>query len=776
MAVRRSRSRRRSCPARARRRRARRPPRASPWAPPTGFAVFSHGAFTAAAGGGTTIVGRIAAAGDVTLDGVFLGPGPADPSPTVVTGGSLIAGRTTGQGGTLNGGVRYADELDIAQNFQVNGDRIHADPPFSFAGEFTSLALLSDTWAARDQTPGATVTLQPWGELQLVGTSTGLNVFTIDAADFAGAQIGGVSVTLPSETASALVNVTSNTDLTFGPQYLNVSPAGIADQLIWNLPLATGLHVTRGVGWKGLVLAPNATVRGDGRPQLAGQLIAKSVPGGEWVFTGTPLADCPPGPVKPDSSLALEALCVDPFGNLAMRLRNTGGRDRDVHWDDLGGPDFGDFVAHAERDEYFNVREGGADSRIRVTADGGTTITADGTGERCAGEITITKLTSGDAPAGPWTIELAGADGGTVRSAQLAAGESATFDALGGYEPGTAQFGQIVGGIVYTVREDDTLGGTATISHNPVEILTGQHEIVTVTNQFEPTGPTDPPPPIDPEQPTLPPGVPDPPPGPDLGGVLPGVAAADLEVHHTLGPRSAPVGTAFRFRTRVRNLGNAPAVGTVLRELPQLRKADEARVADVLSITTSKGECRTSRPLRCTLGRIAPGGQVVVRTRARVHRVGTLRSVVFVSSRSPESNTTNNTSLAPLTVTAAPHLRVRIAAPPTGSVGVPFDYRVSVTGTGRHGAQYVRLCAPRPDDVTGVRAAGTFAYRGARCRDIRNLPAGRTVSFAVTATPAATGRLDLIARATAIGLARGERDRTQVLVAGGACPARLNAC
>ena len=84
------------------------------------FAVFSHGAFTAAAGGGTTIVGRIAAAGDVTLDGVFLGPGPADPSPTVVTGGSLIAGRTTGQGGTLNGGVRYADELDIAQNFQVN--------------------------------------------------------------------------------------------------------------------------------------------------------------------------------------------------------------------------------------------------------------------------------------------------------------------------------------------------------------------------------------------------------------------------------------------------------------------------------------------------------------------------------------------------------------------------------------------------------------------------------------------------------------------------------
>jgi choice-of-anchor A domain-containing protein len=743
------------------------------------FAVFSDGVFTAAGGGGTSITGRVAAAGDVTLDGVSL---TGSPSPAVVTGASFIAGRTTGQGGSLSSGVRYADRFDVAQNFSVAGERTQAEPPFSFAGEFASLALLSDTWAQREETAGATVTLQPWGELQLQGTSSGLNVFTIDAADVAGGQVRGVSVTLPSPSASALVNVTTNTAITLGAEYLNVSPSGIADRLIWNLPRATSLDVTRGIAWKGLILAPHATVRGSGHPQLAGQLVAASVPGGEWVFTGTPLADCPPGPA-PDTSLSLEALCVDPFGNLAMRLRNTGARDRDVVWDDLGGPDFGSFVAHAGRDEFFNVREGGAGSRIRVRADRGTELTADGTGERCAGAITVAKRTSGPAPPGPWTIEIAGADGRAVQSAQIAAGGSHTFDALGGFEPGTAQFGEVVGGIVYTIRETDTLGGTATISHNPVQILTGQHEHVTVTNHFaeieppDPEGP-DPPvlPPVDPEQPTLPPGVPEPPAGPDLGGVLPGFAAADLEIRHTSTPDRAPVGSAFRFRTRVRNLGSAPAVGVVIRELPQLRRRDERRVADVLSVAISRGSCRGRRPLRCTVGRIAPGRQVVIRTRARVNLVATLRSVVHTSSRSPESNTTNNTGIAPITVTASPRLRVRIAAPPSALVGVRFPYRVSVTGGGPQGAQQVRLCAPRPDGVTGVRAAGTFAYDGARCRNIARLPAGRTVAFTVTAVPARTGPLQVTARATAVGRAGAARDRARVLVGGGACPARAAAC
>jgi hypothetical protein len=44
----------------------------------------------------------------------------------------------------------------------------------------------------------------------------------------------------------------------------------------------------------------------------------------------------------------------------------------------------------------------------------------------------------------------------------------------------------------------------------------------------------------------------------------------------------------------------------------------------------------------------------------------------------------------------------------------------------------VRLCAPRAATLTEVHARATFAFRGARCRDIRELPPGRTVSFSVS--------------------------------------------
>src|SRR4051812_28154640 len=53
------------------------------------FVVFSDGAFHATQGAGTTITGRIAARGNVKLDGASAGPGVGDKSPTVITGASL---------------------------------------------------------------------------------------------------------------------------------------------------------------------------------------------------------------------------------------------------------------------------------------------------------------------------------------------------------------------------------------------------------------------------------------------------------------------------------------------------------------------------------------------------------------------------------------------------------------------------------------------------------------------------------------------------------------
>src|SRR3954451_9893145 len=576
------------------------------------FAVFSGGVFKAAEVGGTTITGRIAARSDVTLDGAFVRPGAGDESWTVISGGRLRAGRTLGLGGAIDGGVHYAGILSAAPDFTIAAPRNHGPPPFSFDSEFLALGLLSDRWSERPQTDGATIAFRE-GVLTLRGASPGLNVFHVGAADVGGsaANVSGVVVELPEPSASALINVSTDTVLTVAIPQLTVSPAAAADRLIWNLPRATGLNVTGGV-WKGLILAPNAVVTGSNHPQLAGQLIARSVPGGEWTLAGTPIAVCPAA-VAPQPSLELTALCVDSFGNLAMRLRNTGPEDVAVRWDDLGGSDFGEFVARADRDRFFNVRDGDARSSVRVIAGQTSLSSVAGTSERCAGEITVTKLTRGDAPPGPWTVRLNGADGQLTRAAQLGAGQSVTFHALGGYQPGTARFGQVVGGMVYTVSEPDPRGATATISVNPVEILTGQHETVTVVNRYAGAEA-----PIYAKQPTLPPGAPPPLSGPDLVGGAPGVPAADLAVTHTVAPRRIGVGGTVRTITRVRNRGAIAAVGTVVRELPQLDARAADRVARVLSISSSAGRCTNHRPLRCELGTLAPGAEVTIRSRARV--------------------------------------------------------------------------------------------------------------------------------------------------------------
>src|SRR4051795_2875260 len=333
------------------------------------FAVFSHGKFTAARVGGTAITGRIAAGSTVTLDGAVVRPGPGDEAPTIITGASLSAGRTLGLGGRVDGGVRYAAVLSVAPNFTVSPPRNRLPPPFSFNDEFLALGLLSDRWSELPQTPGAQVTFSN-GTLTFRGSSPGLNVFRVGAADVGGSahSVSNIAVELPDEDASALITVDTITALTIAPAGLTVTPAGAADRLIWNLPRATALNVTRGVAWQGLILAPNADVSGADHPQLEGQLIAKSVPGGEWLITSTPLAVCPR--VPPSHQFELRALCVDPFGNLALRLRNVGTDAAAVHWDDLGGPGFGDFVARAGRDQFFNVRGGGAHSAIRATAGG----------------------------------------------------------------------------------------------------------------------------------------------------------------------------------------------------------------------------------------------------------------------------------------------------------------------------------------------------------------------------------------------------------------------
>ncbi len=63
------------------------------------FAVFSNGAFNASQPSGTSVTGRIAAAGDVTLDGVSVSPPAGESTPTIVAGATSRPGEPPGAEG-----------------------------------------------------------------------------------------------------------------------------------------------------------------------------------------------------------------------------------------------------------------------------------------------------------------------------------------------------------------------------------------------------------------------------------------------------------------------------------------------------------------------------------------------------------------------------------------------------------------------------------------------------------------------------------------------------
>jgi choice-of-anchor A domain-containing protein len=561
------------------------------------FDVLSDGAFFSV--GSTSITGRIAAAGDVTLDGVSVGPARGEPSPEIVAGGNFTAGQTTHAGGSVIGGVSYAGTANVASNFTVSGGLTHAATPFSFDSEFVNLRELSASLAGLTQTAGATVSLNPYSAaLQLTGTALGLNVFTVSAAQLT--QAAGIAIDLTQTGATALINVTTDTQLTLAPQYMTLQDNATASEILWNMALATGLAINHGVAWQGSILAPNATFTSSSHPQLAGQLIVATVPSTDLVITAVKLAIClppptPPPPAPSDETLSLVALCIDANGDLDTRLRNTGGSARSGDWLDLTGTGFGDFDVPAHSDLFFLVIGGSGASRIRATA-GSTVVDAAGTDHVCTGQITVHLVTEGDAPSGvSWPVRITGGRNGSQTTVlNLADGDYDTITVRGGYQPGTAPIDEVVGGMPYTISEDDTHDAQeVTVSANPVEILDGENEIVVVTNSYaSSTGPTEPG--EQPEQPTLPPGAPDPPDGPNL---VPQTSGADLSITHRITPNRLHAGGIVQSVTIVRNLGPSTAVGVVAREIPPAYPHQYDLISQVLSLSTTAGHCTERRPV-----------------------------------------------------------------------------------------------------------------------------------------------------------------------------------
>lgn len=728
----------------------------------------------------TQVQGRVAAGGDVAVSsygvGTALGRDPARPD--LIAGGALTAANAQ----AANGSVTYGTTLQgtIAT---PNGTLARADPPFAFATAFSALEQLSAQLA--DLPANGTIAGPTYGTLQLTGTSATRNVFTISAARLETAQQIQFQVPPGSTT---VVTVTGTTFSTATLPTTSVSFPGRA--LLWNFPLATRIQIGPNLAWQGTVLAPYPAMGFPGSTQLVGQIVAASIAGNGTVIH-RPFDGClPPAPTR---DLALTALCRNEVSDRTkLRLRNTGDRDVTVTWTDSESAQQGTFVARAGHDTFFAVQDGQGPHHITVSSDT-ESVRAATSARACRGTVLVRKVVTGDGapPPGPWRVTIVG-DSGVAGEASLADGQTATFTVPGDYQVGSAPIGGVVGGFNYTAEEPDPRGAVATISQDPVTILDGQVETVVIGNDYRaqpgppdgPDGPGDgsddssgtpapalpsPGAPVpQPSQPTLVPGAPAPPPGPDLVAAQ-SAQGADLTVTARVSPSRLLVGSVARTQIVVRNRGVLPATDVVVRELPQHDPERPNSVVRILDVGGA-GDCTSIRPVRCRLGAMAPGQSVTIHAQGRVLVPGELKTVVAVSSPTPETNTTNNIGTDGLVARApAPPLRVAVRAPASARVGETVRYRVSVTATGR-GVSAVRLCH-RPSRGLLVLSAGPSAeVHGRRCLDVRRLPAGRTRSFTVRALAsgrAAGDRVRLAATADSPGRARPARGsaRTRIVSA-----------
>ena len=355
----------------------------------------------------------IAAAGEVEVSSISVQGTSAAPY-AVVTGRDFI-----GRNGSLNGGVSAAGQINVDNSFSISGpQRPNTRPPFVFRDEFEDLKLLSATWAGL--APNGTDTLNG-DQLTLAGPAPGTPspkqiVFEVDAADLSRARLIYINVTgnLP-----VVVNVVGTTSVTINLD--DMAPTGVtAAKLMWNFPRIGQLDFRRGVAWDGTILAPLANVTATGGPQLYGTLIAAAVspvnpstPSYINAYNLIPFTGC-----LPVASKTLAALCVNPGGNLALRLTNPSDETLRVTWKDLdtGQTETLPDLLPAKRDLFFQVPKATPPHLIRVTSvatdpppTGTDSQVVRGKSRACSGSIQVTKNVSGPAPDGQtWPIEVTG--------------------------------------------------------------------------------------------------------------------------------------------------------------------------------------------------------------------------------------------------------------------------------------------------------------------------------------------------------------------------------
>lgn len=262
------------------------------------------------------VQGRLAAGGNVGLNGYSVGSGlnaAANGTSTLVVGGNLTA--TNGQlfrGNAVVGGTSSVNGFTIANGSVGNGSVI------DFAQQGLLVGALADSLGAMGSNGSA---VKQWGGIYLTGAQSDLNVFTLQASDFTGANNFVINAPTGSK---VLVNVAGGA-ATLQNMGFSVNGASASDVLL-NFYEAGSLNLG-GIGIFGSILAPDAAVNFS-NGQMNGLLVAASFKGsGELHNTGYTggLLHTSMGPVPEPATWAM---MIAGFGLVGASMRRARRKDR----------------------------------------------------------------------------------------------------------------------------------------------------------------------------------------------------------------------------------------------------------------------------------------------------------------------------------------------------------------------------------------------------------------------------------------------------------------
>jgi len=214
----------------------------------------------------TDIEGKLAAGGNVNFVG-GIGSKLATNSGNVVVAGNNL---TLSNGQVSNGNAVYGVSANIASNEGLPNGKLSQGNPIDFNAAGTQLESLSQSLASL--TPNGTTTVNKWGDINLTGSDSQLNVFNLDGSALSKTN----NFTINSNSGSTVIVNVSGTNVSLSNFGFNISGTN-QQHILYNFYQATTLTAS-GVGIQGSILAPLANFTFN-NGQVNGNMVVASLSG-----------------------------------------------------------------------------------------------------------------------------------------------------------------------------------------------------------------------------------------------------------------------------------------------------------------------------------------------------------------------------------------------------------------------------------------------------------------------------------------------------------------